>query len=67
MSHEEFLEIRQEMGWTQYFLADAIGVTRASVAHWECGRAPVPSTVATAMRRAHKKMLQAKTALWAAA
>jgi transcriptional regulator with XRE-family HTH domain len=64
MGHEEFHELRTEMGWTQYFLAEVMGVTRSSVAHWECGRAPVPRTVAKAMRRAHKKMTEAKSALW---
>ena len=67
MNHEEFLEIRKEMGWTQYFLAEVMGVTRSSVAHWEWGRAPIPPSVAAAMRRAHKKVTQAKSALWATA
>ena len=67
MNHEEFLRLRKEMGWTQYFLADVIGVTRAAIAHWEWGRAPVTMQVAAAMRRAHKKVTQAKSALWATA
>jgi len=67
MTAEEFVELRQEMGWSQYYLADAIGVTRSSITHWECDRAPVPPSVARAMRRAQKKMLEARELLWATA
>jgi len=42
------------MGWTQYWLADRLGVTRPSLAHWECGRARVPPRVAVAVRQAQK-------------
>jgi len=65
MTAVEFLELRQGMGWSQYYLADAIGVTRSSITHWECDRAPVPSPVAKAMRRAHKKVRSARELLWA--
>jgi transcriptional regulator with XRE-family HTH domain len=32
-------EIRQERGWTQDQLAQAVGVSRSAVAQWETGRA----------------------------
>ena len=40
------------MGWTQRWLADSLGVTRMSVAHWEQGRAPVPKPLSQAVLRA---------------
>jgi transcriptional regulator with XRE-family HTH domain len=59
MTNEELLEMRQEMGWTQYFLADALGVTRSSLAHWEGGRAPIPWNVESAVKNAHARVLKA--------
>lgn len=56
MTDEEFLQMRREMGWSQYFLADALGITRARLCHWESGRAPVPPEVAKLVRRAHRKV-----------
>jgi len=50
---------RNQMGWTQYFLADCLGVTRVSLAHWECERAPVPKSVARATTRVHKTVYTA--------
>ena len=32
-------EVRQERGWTQDQLAQAVGVSRSAVAQWETGRA----------------------------
>ena len=35
---ENLKRIRAEKGFTQQYLADALGVTRSSVAAYECGR-----------------------------
>jgi len=48
-----------DMGWTQAFLADCLGVTRVSLAHWEQERALVPPVVARSMRRVHKTVYNA--------
>jgi transcriptional regulator with XRE-family HTH domain len=32
-------DVRQERGWTQDHLAQAVGVSRSAVAQWETGRA----------------------------
>ena len=53
MTAAEFKKLRMECGWSQYLLADLLGVTRSSVTHWECGRAPVPTGVRKALRDAH--------------
>ena len=52
MTGQELQELRNELGWTQYFLADVLGVPRSSIAHWEQGRARVPVNVASGMKKA---------------
>lgn len=47
-----------EMGWKQSFLAEALGVTRSSLAHWEQWRAPVPRDVARKVRKAHRLVMR---------
>jgi len=54
MDGKQLRAARRRMGWTQYWLADRLGVTRPSLAHWECGRARVPPRVAVAVRQAQK-------------
>lgn len=54
MTGEQLKKARVAMGWTQYVLADALGITRASLAHWERGRAPVPPQVGVVVRQALK-------------
>ena len=49
MNGEQLREARERMGWSQRYLADALGVTRAALAHWEWGRAPVPHAVGRAV------------------
>lgn len=56
MTGEELQELREELGWSQYFLAERLGVFRSSIAHWEQGRAPVPTNVAKAVREAARGM-----------
>jgi transcriptional regulator with XRE-family HTH domain len=63
MTGQELQELRNEMGWTQYFLADVLGIPRSSIAHWEQERAPVPVNVAEGMRKAAVKVGQARSAL----
>ena len=53
MTGTRFQTMRNQMGWSQYFLADCLGVTRSSLAHWECERAPIPKSVARALTRVH--------------
>lgn len=54
MTGKQLTETRKQMGWTQYFLADALGVTRSSLAHWESDRAPLPSDIEKAVRGAQR-------------
>ena len=56
MTGQELQELRNELGWTQYFLADVLGVPRSSIAHWEQGRARVPVNVASGMKKAASGM-----------
>lgn len=56
MKGKEFREMRKEMGWTQYFLADVLGITRVSLAHYERDRAPVPRSIARALRKTHNSV-----------
>ncbi len=37
---ERLKELRLKRGWTQKELAEALGVARASISHWETGRVP---------------------------
>lgn len=60
MSGEELAEMRREMGWSQYLLADVLEIPRSSITHWECNRAPVPSNIASAMRKASRSMIKLK-------
>ena len=60
MSGEELAEVRRGMGWSQYVLADLLEIPRSSITHWECNRAPVPSNIATALRKASRSMLKLK-------
>ena len=64
MTGEELQEIRVELGWAQWFLAEKLGVFRSSIAHWEQGRAPVPTNVAEAMRQASRSMVQLEARVW---
>jgi transcriptional regulator with XRE-family HTH domain len=41
---------RQQLGWTQHQLADAIGVRKAAVGFWEQGRRPIPRDCVDAIR-----------------
>lgn len=59
MTGRELRVLREEMGWTQYFLADVLGVLRSQVAHWEHDRCRVPAKLAAAMLRAHAKVTAA--------
>jgi DNA-binding transcriptional regulator YiaG len=63
MSGEELAEVRRSMGWSQYVLADVLEIPRSSITHWECNRAPVPSNIATALRKASRSMLKLKADL----
>jgi len=56
MTGVELQMLRQEMGWSQQFLAEKLGVTRSSLAHWEQGRAPVPHHISRSVRRASRLM-----------
>jgi transcriptional regulator with XRE-family HTH domain len=47
-----------EMGWKQAFMAEAMGISRSSLAHWEQFRAPVPQSVARHVKRAHRKVMK---------
>ena len=60
MSGEEFAEARRELGWSQYLLADVLEIPRSSISHWERNRAPVPSNIASALKRASRSMLKLK-------
>jgi DNA-binding transcriptional regulator YiaG len=60
MSGEELAETRREMGWSQYVLADVLAIPRSSITHWECNRAPVPSNIASAMKKASRSMVKLK-------
>jgi transcriptional regulator with XRE-family HTH domain len=60
---EQLQRTREEMGWTQYWLADALGVKRSRLAHWERGRARVPPRVAVLVRRAQKHVMRALESL----
>ena len=59
MTGDQLRTMRNQMGWTQYFLADCLGVIRPSLAHWECERAPVPKSVARAVPRVHSTVYTA--------
>jgi transcriptional regulator with XRE-family HTH domain len=59
MTGTQMRTLRNQMGWTQYFLADCLGVTRPSLAHWEGDRAPVPPTIARSLTRVHKTVYNA--------
>jgi DNA-binding XRE family transcriptional regulator len=59
MTNVELTNMRKEMGWTQYFLAEQLGVTRSSLAHWEMGRAPVPQNVEETVTRCHARVMKA--------
>jgi len=48
-----------DLGWTQKFLADSMGVNRSSLAHWEQERAAVPRVVARAVTKVHKTVYAA--------
>ena len=50
--------MRMELGWSQVFLSDLLGVGRSSLAHWEQGRAPIPVGFARRMRKAHSGMMK---------
>jgi DNA-binding transcriptional regulator YiaG len=63
MSGEQLAETRREMGWSQYFLADVLEIPRSSITHWECNRAPVPSNIASAVKKASRSMLKLKADL----
>ena len=56
LSGDQLRQMREEMGWTQYFLADVLGVSRASLAHWEWERAPVPKVIERAMSKMHTEV-----------
>ena len=46
MDHESIKQARQHLGLTQKRLAQALGVTLATVGRWECGlREPSPLAV----------------------
>jgi len=66
MTGEKLQELRQELGWTQWFLAERLGVFRSSVAHWEQNRTPVPTNVASAMRAASRSMRQLEARIFRA-
>ena len=66
MTGGELQQMREELGWTQRFLAEKLGVTRCSIAHWEQGRAPVPSNISAAVRRSAKSVARAFSVLRAA-
>ena len=64
MSGEELRGLRRDLGWTQKFLADSMGVTRASLAHWEQERAPVPPVIARAVSKVYRTVSVAIRGMW---
>lgn len=59
MDGDELREKRMEMGWTQEYLADLLETNRGTLAHWECGRAPVPPRVARVVEQLHWRVMEA--------
>lgn len=59
MTAQNFVELRRQCGWTQYFAAAVLGVTRSALAHWEQGSAPVPEHVGKALVRVHGRVTSA--------
>lgn len=55
MTGAEFRSIRWELGLYQVQLADVLGVTSRSVAHWEAGSRPIPGPVALCMTLLREK------------
>jgi repressor LexA len=51
MKPKELAKVRQELGLTQQQLADALQVSRNSVARWEIGLHPIPGPVALLIER----------------
>jgi DNA-binding transcriptional regulator YiaG len=45
MTAAQFKKRRQKLWQSQYAAADALGVTRGAVGHWEDGRRPIPKTI----------------------
>ena len=58
MNGSELRQMRMEMGWRQAYMAEALGVSRSSLAHWEQWRAPVPGIVSRRMKVAHRRMMK---------
>ena len=51
MTSEQFKQRRLKMGYkTQQQMAEVLGITQGSVAHYETGRRPVPEIVVRFMR-----------------
>ena len=64
MSGDQLRDMRMALGWTQEFLADSMGVTRVSLAHWEQERAPVPPVIARAVAKVHSTVSVAIRGMW---
>lgn len=62
MKAKQFADLRTRCGWTQWELAEFLGVSRSAVFHWE-RKTPIPKKVAAALRRAVKPIEAAQLAL----
>jgi transcriptional regulator with XRE-family HTH domain len=51
--------MRLEIGWTQKVLAEVLGITRSSLAHYETGRAVVPTLIAYKIDILHRGITHA--------
>lgn len=49
MTAETLISLRSLAGLTQTGLADALGISRATVARWEAGTTPIPPWVGLAL------------------
>ncbi len=51
MTGKEIRVLRQQLGWTQVALADAVGVTSNTVARWERGEMAISEPTARLLKK----------------